>query len=152
MGFGNVNILYDEKDNSNHSTFSFSGPDISINNLDFNISFLAENQWKELKQEYFPQADVFEAKEMMAEINRHCELYAYYHDKYPNSLYVLEISEYFSIPSSLKQSWKFEILDRDIKATSLAGFSDGPGKIIIFHSNTHEYTGYKTNNHYDRSN
>ena len=50
MGFGNVNILYDEKNNSNHSTFSFSGPDISINNLDFNISFLAENPWMELKQ------------------------------------------------------------------------------------------------------
>ena len=143
FGFSNLELMYNEYIHSGRSTFAFNGPDFTLSNLAFNISMVGNNPWEELMQELLPKNPTYEVKEMMLQIDMLCKSYEYYYDRYPDDINALVRDMNLLIPSIMGIKWKFEIINGQITATSLAGFEHGPGKVIIFEPSTESFRGYR---------
>ena len=143
LGFVNLDLLHKEYVNSERSTFSFSGPNFILNNLDCNFQFDSYDPWVSLIRELnLSNYQTREVKDMMQTIDANCKSYDYSHGAYPNDVYELERNGYLVLPEKYNRKWKFDISKGNIIATSLSGYTDGPGKVIIYEPYYNSFRGY----------
>jgi len=161
FGFSDIEMSLDEFDNASRSTFSFKGPNFTLDNLDFNIDFESLNPWKTLTKEFNlsqnnTKAYASDAKTELKNILMNAKLYAQQTGDFPEDIDQMIEDGYMILSESVKYKWEFdisglELLDvygwpgGEIKATSLENMGGGAGKEVTYNVTNGEWTGYGQN-------